>query len=145
MTRIRTSQLLGLAVFLVGAITMFIGATTDAQEVSGEVIIFVEGSTVSSFSGSGNTWGSNIGGTSEPQSIEVMKQLGRFCPDAKITSDREKANYLLLHERQASGSSGGNRNNIALFGKNDELLYADGARQLDNAVKDLCNSEVIPS
>ena len=125
MTRLRTSQCLGLAVFLAGVITIFIGVTTDAQEVSGEVIIFVDGSTVSSFSGSGNAWGSNIGGTSEPQSIEVMKQLRRFCPDAKITSDREIANYLLLHERQAGGSSGGNRNNIALFGKNDELLYVN--------------------
>jgi len=138
MTRLGTSQFLGLAVFLAGVITIIIGVTTDAQEVSEDVIIFVDGSTVSSFSGSGNTWGSAVGGTSEPQSIEVMKQLRRFCPDAKITSDRERANYLLLHERQAGE---GNRNNIALFGKNDELLYADGARQLNNAVKDLCNSE----
>ena len=128
MTNLRVSKFLGLAVCFAGVITIIVGVRTDAQEVLEEVIIFVEGSTVSSFSGSGDEWGSSISRTSEPQSIEVMKQLRRLCHSAKITSNREKANHLILHERQAGGTSSGNRNNIAMFGKNDELLYADGAR-----------------
>ena len=102
-----------------------------------KVTVYVEGSTVSSFSGSGR---GSVGGTTEPQTIEVMKQLRRFCPNVQITSNRTRADYLILHERQAGGTSGGNRNNIAVFGKDDLLVYADGAQKLDNSVKDLCKS-----
>ena len=37
----------------------------------------------------------------------------------------------------------GNRNNIAVFGKDDLLVYADGAQKLDNSVKDLCKSGIL--
>ena len=37
----------------------------------------------------------------------------------------------------------GKRNNIALFGKDDLRVYADGAQKLDNSVKDLCEAGVI--
>ena len=114
-----------------------------AQEGATGVLVFVEGSTVSSFSGSGGTWGGNMGGTTEPQTIEVMKQLRRFCPNVRITADRAAADFLILHERQAGGTFGGNRNNIAVFGKDDLLVYADGAKQLDNSVKDLCESGLL--
>ena len=109
------------------------------------VVVFVEGSTVSSFSGSGNAWGSSVGGTTEPQAIEVMKQLRRFCPHVEITANRNVADYLILHERQAGGTFGRNRNrnNVAVFGRDDLLVYADGARQLDNSVEDLCESDIL--
>ena len=78
----------------------------------------------------------------EPQTIDVMKQLRRFCPNVRITADRAAADFLILHERQAGGTFGGNRNNIAVFGKDDLLVYAEGTTQLDNSVKDLCGSGV---
>ena len=136
---------------LVGAVAAFVVATalnigTHAQEEGrADMLVFVEGSTVSSFSGSGNAWGGNMAGTTEPQTVEVMKQLRRFCPDVRITANRRAANYLILHERQAGGTFGGNRNNIAVFGKDDVLLYADGAKKLDNCVKDLCESRILSS
>ena len=113
------------------------------SQPSSKVTVYVEGSTVSSFSGSGNIRGGSVGGTTEPQTIEVMKQLRQFCPDVQITSNRTRADYLILHERQAGGTSGGNRNNIAVFGKDDLLVYADGAQKLDNSVKDLCKSGIL--
>ena len=72
-----------------------------------------------------------------------MKQLRRFCPNVQITSTRTRADYLILHERQAGGTPGGNRNNIAVFGKDDLLVYADEAQKLDNSVKDLCKSGIL--
>ena len=48
-----------------------------------------------------------------------------------------------MHERQAGGTFGGNRNNIAVFGKDALLVYAEGTTQLDNSVKDLCGSGVL--
>ena len=126
---------------VVGVVLLsLIAINTVAQEGATGVLVFVEGSTVSSFSGSGGTWGSSAGGTTEPQTIEVMKQLRRFCPTVGITADRSAADFLILHERQAGGTFGGNRNNIAVFGKDDLLVYAEGTKQLDNSVKDLCAS-----
>ena len=130
---------------LVAGVVLFslIAINTVAQQGATGVLMFVEGSTVSSFSGSGGTWGSSVGGTTEPQTIEVMKQLRRFCPNVRITADRAAADFLILHERQAGGTSGGNRNNIAVFGKDDLLVYAEGAMKLDNSVKDLCRSGLL--
>ena len=119
-----------------------IAMNMDAQEAATGALVFVEGSTVSSFSGSGGTWGSSASGTTEPQTIEVMKQLRRFCPTVGITADRAAADFLILHERQAGGTFGGNLNNVAVFGKDNLLLYANGATKLDNSVKDLCESKV---
>ena len=96
------------------------------------MVVFVEGSTVSSFSGSGDAWGSSAGGTTEPQTIEVMKQLRRFCAGVRITADRSAADFLILHERQAGGTFGGNRNNVAAFGKRrhvDLRRWGQEARQ----------------
>ena len=129
-----------LVVFTVAAV--IVNAQNDAPEAP-VVSVFVEGSIVSSFSGSGDAWGSSLSGTTEPQTIEVMKQLRRFCPGVRITSDRTTADYLILHERQAGGTFGGNRNNVAVFNRNDTLVYADGATQLDNSVEDLCESSVL--
>ena len=127
------------------AVTAVTTASAQETEIVPQVVAFVEGSTVSSFSGSGNAWGGNMAGTTEPQTIEVMKQLRRFCPHVRITANRNAAEYLILHERQAGGTFGGNRNNIAVFGKDDLLVYADGAQRLDNSVKDLCESNILSS
>ena len=132
----------GVAVVVGFVVATVLAAGTHAQEEAA-VVVFVEGSTVSSFSGSGDAWGSNVGGTTEPQTIEVMKQLRRFCPHVQVTANRRAADYLILHERQAGGTSGGNRNNVAAFGRDDLLVYASGAKKLDNSVKDLCESQVL--
>ena len=142
---------LAMRTFLVGGVALVsalviavVVAGAQDEATSSAVIVFVEGSTVSSFSGSGDAWGSSVSGTTEPQTVEVMKQLRRFCPSVQITANRRSAQYLILHERQAGGRwGGGNRNNVALFDKDDVLVYADGATQLDNSIKDLCQSQVL--
>ena len=132
-----------LIVGIVLCVGLVLSARAQDDATSSEVIVSVEGSTVSSFSGSGDAWGSSSGGTTEPQTVEVMKQLRRFCPHVRITANRTAADYLILHERQAGGTFGGNRNNVAVFGKDDLLVYASGAKQLDNSVKDLCESQAL--
>lgn len=135
-------SVVGVVVVAAFVMATFVTVGTYAQE-EGRAVVFVEGSTVSSFSGSGDAWGSSSGGTTEPQTVEVMKQLRRFCPGVRITADRSAANFLIVHERQAGGTFGGNRNNVAVFGKDDMLIYADGAKKLDNSVKDLCESQIL--
>ena len=141
MNRTRSFAIAGACALLPGAA---LAAPTGAQDADAGPVVYVEGSTVSSFSGSGGAWGAGFGGSTEPQTIEVMKQLQRFCPVVRVTADRNAAAFLVLHERQSGGGGwGGNRNNIAVFGKDDLLLYADGATRLDNAVKDLCSAGVL--
>ena len=60
-----------------------------------------------------------------------------------ITADRAAADFLILHECQAGGTFGGNRNNIAVFGKDDLLVYAECTTQLANTIKDLCASGIL--
>ena len=60
-----------------------------------------------------------------------------------ITADRSAADFLILHECQAGGTFGGNRNNIAVFGKDDLLVYAECTTQLANTIKDLCASGIL--
>ena len=85
----------------VAVVAAFVMATvltvgTHAQEEGrAAVVVFVEGSTVSSFSGSGDAWGSSVGGTTEPQTVEVMKQLRRFCPN--VSSYRQPNGGGLSH------------------------------------------------
>lgn len=123
-------------IFVVGA------ALLRSQPEHAAVTVYVEGSTVSSFSGIGGAYAGVASGTTEPQTIEVMKQMRRFCPSVQVTANRAAADFLIVHERQAGD---GNRNNIAVFGKDDLLVYADGAMWLDNAVKDMCRSGVLPA
>ena len=125
---------------LVSALVIAVAVGAQEEGISTGVVLYVEGSTVSSFSGSGDAWASYIGGTTEPQTIEVMKQLRRFCPDVRITANRNAADFLVKHERQGGGL---HRNNVAVFGRDDQLLYADGAVRLDNSVKNLCQSQVL--
>ena len=61
--------------------------------------------------------------------------------DEHAASTRSRASALRWS--MVSSYFCGNRNNIALFGKDDLLLYADGAQKLDNSVKDLCEAGLI--
>ena len=122
----------------------FLAINTAAQQGGTGVLVFVEGSTVSSFSGSGGTWGGSASGTTEPQTIEVMKQLRRFCPTVGITADRFAADFPDL--ARAPGRRNfpeATANNMAVFGKDNLLVYAEGTTQLDNSVKDLCASGIL--
>ena len=81
------------------------------------------------------------GGTS-PQNVEVMKAFLRYCPAVIVTADREKADYLvrLDHEAINPTTPFTHGNKVAVFNKNEDLVYTNSTRILSSAVKDACSA-----
>ena len=79
------------------------------------------------------------GGTS-PANIEVMKTFLQRCPGVVVTANREKADYVvrLDHEAVSPTTPFVRGNKVAVFDKNDELIYSNTTKLLGNAVKDAC-------
>jgi len=79
------------------------------------------------------------GGTS-PANIEVMKTFLQRCPRVVVTANREKADYVvrLDHEEVNPTTPFVRGNKVAVFDKNEELIYTNTTKLLGNAVKDAC-------
>lgn len=79
------------------------------------------------------------GGTS-PQNVEVMKAFARYCPGVIVTANREKANYLVRLDHDAINPTTPfvHGNKVAVFDKNEDLIYSNSTRTLGNAVKGAC-------
>lgn len=89
------------------------------------------------FGGSGHDFSGGFRGGARPQRVEIIKTFRERCPGVVVTSDKAKADYVVLLDHE-----GGKRilrdNKIAVFEKNGDLLYAGSTRSLGNAVKDGC-------
>jgi hypothetical protein len=79
------------------------------------------------------------GGTS-PQNVEVMRQFRLRCPEVVVTANREKADFLvrLDHEGPNPTTPFVRGNKVAIFDKNEDLVYSHSTRLLGNAVKGAC-------
>jgi hypothetical protein len=81
------------------------------------------------------------GGTS-PQNVEVMKAFVQRCPDIVVTANRDKADYLVRLDHEAINPTTlfVHGNKVAVFNKNDDLIYTDSSRLLSSAVKGACTA-----
>ena len=79
------------------------------------------------------------GGTS-PQNVEVMKTFLQRCPGVIVTANREKADYSIRldHEEANPTTPFVRGNKVAVFNKNQDLIYSGSTRFLGNAVKGAC-------
>ena len=80
-----------------------------------------------------------VGGTS-PQNVEVMKAFARYCPGVTVTANRDKADYLVQLDHEAINPTTPfvHGNKVAVFDKNEDLMYTNSTRILSNAVKGAC-------
>ncbi len=106
--------------------------------------VFVTESTAVQVSGSATTVEAKgslalTGGTS-PQSVEVMKAFAQRCPAVLVTANREKADYLvrLDHEAISPATPFVHGNKVAVFDKQEDLIYSESSRLLSSAVKGAC-------
>jgi hypothetical protein len=89
------------------------------------------------FGGSGHEITGSVRGGARPQTVEIMKTFRERCPGVVVTSNKAKADYVVLLDHE--GAKGLRRDNkIAVFEKDGDLLYAGSTRSLGNAVKDGC-------
>jgi hypothetical protein len=106
--------------------------------------VFVTESTAAQASGNatvGSAQGSLAftGGTS-PQSVEVMKAFSRYCPAVLVTANREKADYIveLDHDPLSPTTPFVHGNKVAVFDKDEDLVYSNSTRILSSAVRGAC-------
>jgi hypothetical protein len=81
------------------------------------------------------------GGTS-PQSVEVMKAFVRNCSNVVVTANRDKADYVVRLDHEAINPTTPfvRGNKVAVFDRNDDLMYSNSTRTLTSAVKDACTA-----
>ncbi len=81
------------------------------------------------------------GGTS-PQNIEVIKAFSRACPSATVTASREKADYVIRldHDALSPSTPFVHGNKVAIFNKDEDLVYTNTSRLLSTAVKGACTA-----
>ena len=81
------------------------------------------------------------GGTS-PQNVEVMKAFVRYCPAVVVTGNREKADYLVQLDHDAINPTTPfvHGNKVAVFDKDEDLIYSNATRVLSSAVKGACTA-----
>ena len=74
--------------------------------------------------------------------IESMRNFTRECPDVVMTTRRDKADVILLMQREEPSpiTPFTKANRIAVFNLDDELVYATHARRLTSASKDACKA-----
>lgn len=106
--------------------------------------IFITESTAVQGSGDavvGNAKGSLAftGGTS-PQNVDVMKAFVRYCPLFTVTASREKPDYLVRLDYDPINPTTlfEHGNKVAVFNKNEDLVYSNSTRILSSAVKGAC-------
>jgi hypothetical protein len=81
------------------------------------------------------------GGTS-PQNIEVMKAFSQHCSGVIVTADQAKADYVIRldHEGINPTTPFVHGNKVAVFDKNEDLMYSNSTRTLGSAVKGACGA-----
>lgn len=72
--------------------------------------------------------------------VVTMKTFAERCPDVTITSNREKADYIVFVHREDISplSIFVKENHAAVFNRTHDLLYSGTARKLSNVVKGAC-------
>jgi hypothetical protein len=127
--------------------TIFIAAAISTISAGADKPrVFITESPTPQVSGDGSVGGVKgslafTGGTS-PQNVEVIKAFSRTCRDAIVTSNRDKADYVvrLDHEAISPTTLFVHGNKVAVFNKNEDLIYSNTSRLLASAVKGACTA-----
>jgi hypothetical protein len=82
----------------------------------------------------------SVAGGTSPQNVEVMKTFQRRCPAVLVTGSREKADFVvrLDHEEPNPTTLFVHGNKVAVFNKDDDLIYSSSTRMLSSAVSGAC-------
>ncbi|MFL6352022.1 MAG: hypothetical protein ACJ74Z_09255 [Bryobacteraceae bacterium] len=91
--------------------------------------------------------GLSVAGGTSPQNVEVMKTFLHRCPAILVTGNREKADFVVRLDHQEANPTTlfvrGNK--VAVFNKNDDLIYSTSTRTLASAVTSACEAIAVGS
>lgn len=78
------------------------------------------------------------GGGARPQTAEITKTFRERCPSLTVTSDKDKANYVILLDHEGGKSPVLRDNKVVIYNKDGDVIFSGSTRSLGNAVKDAC-------
>jgi hypothetical protein len=86
------------------------------------------------------TGGGGASGGARPQTAEIIKTFQERCPEIPVTSEREKADYVVLLDHEGGKPWILKDNKVAVFGRDGTTIHSGSTRSLGNAVKDACKA-----
>src|SRR5580658_7370781 len=94
----------------------------------------------SSAGGNRNGWGGSswMAGGARPQTAEIIKTLNERCPQITVTSNLQKADFVLTLDHEGGKGLLAHRNKVAVFNRDGDDIFSDSTRELGNSVKDAC-------
>jgi hypothetical protein len=76
-----------------------------------------------------------------PENIEVMKAFLKECPGVIVNGNRDKADYVIRFDRESPSPTTPfvKGNKVAVFDRDEDLVYSTSTRFLSSAVKSTCS------
>ena len=114
----------------------------------GKIRVFVTDS--QSWSTHGYSWlrggdtqlngGSISKGGARPQTVEIIKTVGKRCPELIVTNQPQRANYVLTLDHEGGKGLLRVRNKVAVFNRMGDSIFSDSTLTLGEAVQRACNA-----
>jgi hypothetical protein len=105
--------------------------STDGWPVGGGVIVGAGGVI---------TAGQRGRGGARPQTAEIIKTFNERCAQCVVTTNKEKADYVMALDHEGGKSIIRHDNKYALFDKDGDAIRSGSTRSLGTAVKEACDA-----
>ncbi len=79
---------------------------------------------------------SRANGSARPETIDTFLKR---CPEVTVTSERERADYTMVHDDTGAGM-GRNPQKIAVFNKAGDVIHSSSAKTVKGAVDAACRA-----
>jgi hypothetical protein len=92
--------------------------------------------------GNRNGWGGSSwqAGGARPQTAEIIKTLNQRCPELTVTSNLDRADFVLTLAHEGGKGALAHRNKVAVFNHEGDVIFSASTRELGNSVKDACHA-----
>jgi hypothetical protein len=75
-----------------------------------------------------------------PQTVEIIKTFNARCPEVTVTDHKEKADYVIVLDRETAKTISLHRNKIAVFNRDGDAIFSDSTLALGTSVANACES-----
>lgn len=125
-------------------VAVLLASTTVLAQSHAKPRLFVTDSQswemVGGFAAHGDAAGGVQRGGARPQTAEIIKTFGEECGQVTVTTNKDRADYVVLLDHEGGKRIGQRDNKFALFNKDGDAVKSGSTRALGNAVKDACEA-----
>ena len=75
-----------------------------------------------------------------PQTVEIIKTFNERCPEVTVTNHKDKADYVIVLDRETAKTISLHRNKIAVFNRDGDAIFSDSTLALGTSVANACES-----